>query len=236
MTTAMPPSLTARDWDRIKLVVFDVDGTLYDQRRLRVRMALDLMRHTLMARDLRPLLVLRAYRRIRERLAEQEVGSFETRLLAETVDTTRYSPHDVTEIVREWIERKPNAHLAACRYPGLPELFDGIKRSGRSIGILSDYPVHDKLDALGLTADHITSAVDPDVDVMKPHPRGLQTVIGKARATAETTVLLGDRVERDGIAAQRLGVRALIRSPKPITGWQTYASYNDALFAPFLTP
>ena len=35
------------DWDCIDLVVFDVDGTLYDQRALRIRMAWELCLHTL---------------------------------------------------------------------------------------------------------------------------------------------------------------------------------------------
>ena len=105
-----------------------MDGTLYDQRRLRVRMARELPAHALIARDLRPLLVLRTYRRIRGQLADQEVGSFETRLPAETVDMTRCSPQDMTEIASEWIERRPIAHLAASRYPSVPELFHGIKR------------------------------------------------------------------------------------------------------------
>lgn len=230
----VPPRLTVRGWDRIELVVFDVDGTLYDQRRLRARMAWHLLRHTLIARDLRPLLVLQAYRRIRERLADAEAGPFEMQLLAETVKTTGCSAQDVIEFVREWIEHRPLPHLAACRFPCLPELFDGIRRSGKCIGIFSDYPVREKLEALELKADHSVSAVDPEAGFLKPNPRGLQTVIARARATAETTVLLGDRVERDGIAARRLGVRVLIRSRKPITGWQTYARYDDALFAPFL--
>lgn len=34
------------DWDRLHLVVFDVDGTLYRQRPLRLRMARDLLFHT----------------------------------------------------------------------------------------------------------------------------------------------------------------------------------------------
>ena len=56
------------DWDRVHLVVFDVDGTLYRQRPLRLRMARDLLLHTLLKRDPNVIAVLSRYRRIRERL------------------------------------------------------------------------------------------------------------------------------------------------------------------------
>lgn len=225
------PGISQFDWDPVSLVVFDVDGTLYDQRPLRMRIARDLLLHTLTAQTLRPLLVLRAYRRIRERLADREVGPFEAPLLAETAAHTRCSTEDVLAIVSEWIEQRPLVYLASCRFTGLNSVFDGIRKSGRTIGVLSDYPARAKLTALGLTADHTVSAGDDEVGFMKPNPRGLQTLIARAGATAASTVLIGDRVERDGAVARRLGVRALLRSRKPIPGFQTFPDYGDELFS-----
>ena len=40
----------ASDWDTIRLVVFDIDGTLYRQRPLRLRMARDILAYTLLVR------------------------------------------------------------------------------------------------------------------------------------------------------------------------------------------
>jgi FMN phosphatase YigB (HAD superfamily) len=106
------------DWDGIRLVVFDMDGTLYSQQRLRVRMMRDILLHALAQRTLGVIKVLRAYRRIRERLAGQEVPDFERALIAETAGATGRSPDQVRLIVEEWIERRPLPHLLACRYPG----------------------------------------------------------------------------------------------------------------------
>ena len=53
-----------------------------------------------------------------------------------------------------------------------------------------------------------------------------------AAASAQATLLIGDRAECDGVVARRAGARALIRSTKSIEGWQTFAGFNDPLFAP----
>ena len=222
------------DWDNMHFVVFDVDGTLYRQRPLRIRMARDLLLYTLLKRDLNVIAVLARYRRIRERLGDEQVIDFERALITQTATATANSPDSVRSIVSEWVERRPLGDLAACRYPGLPRLFSGLRRSGKSIGILSDYPAEAKLEALGLTADHVVFAGDESIGILKPHPRGLESLIAAAGVKPHETVVIGDRVDRDGLVARRVGTQALIRSSKPIEGWQTFARFDDALFAPVL--
>ena len=115
------------DWDNLHFVVFDVDGTLYRQRPFRVRMARDILLHTLLKRDLNVIAVLAKYRRIRERLGDEEAIDFETALIALTATATANSPDRVRAIVSEWVEQRPLGYLAACRYPGLSELFAGFE-------------------------------------------------------------------------------------------------------------
>jgi FMN phosphatase YigB (HAD superfamily) len=57
----------------------------------------------------------------------------------------------------------------------------------------------------------------------------------RAGATAARTMYIGDRVERDGLAASRAGARCMIRSRKPIYGWSTFERFNSPVFSPFLT-
>jgi len=85
-----------------------------------------------------------------------------------------------------------------------------------------------------LTADHVVFAGDEGIGLLKPHPRGLEFLMAAAGVEPHETVVVGDRVDRDGLAAQRAGAQALIRSSRPIEGWQVFARYDDALFAPFL--
>jgi putative hydrolase of the HAD superfamily len=224
------PRLT--DWRDVRLVTFDVDGTLYMQRPLRLRMARDMMMHALSKRDLSAVRVVGTYRRIRERLAAEEVADFDSVLIAETAKATSVSPERVCAIVFEWIEARPLRYLKGCLFSGVPELFAGLQRSGRKIGIFSDYPAAEKLRAMGLTADYVVAA--SDVGLLKPHARGLQSLMAAAGVMASETLFIGDRADRDGIAGQRAGVGVLIKSSKPIEGFRTFTAFHDPLFESFM--
>ncbi len=222
------------DWAGVRLVAFDVDGTLYSQSRLRLRIAREMLIDAVIRQSLEAVTIVRAYRQIREWMAEREVADYEGALILETARATRQLPERVRGIVGEWIERRPLRHLAACRYPGVLELFAGLRGNGKMIGIFSDYPIQAKLDALELRADYIVSAAESGVGILKPNPRGLEVLMASAGATARQTVLIGDRTDRDGAAAGRIGVRSLIRSASASKGWQTFASFDDAIFRVFL--
>jgi putative hydrolase of the HAD superfamily len=222
------------DWGSVRLVVFDVDGTLYRQRPLRLRMARDLALHALTKRDLGTIAVLRRFRHLREALGEARAEGFAERLIAETAAAGGRTPDAVRAIVAQWIDRHPLPYLLACRYAGLPELFAGLRRHGKAIGVLSDYPAAAKLAALELAADHIVTADDPGIGVLKPHPKGLAALIERAATTPAATLMIGDRADRDGLVAQQVGARVLLRASRPIAGWQTFARFDDALFAPML--
>jgi putative hydrolase of the HAD superfamily len=221
-------------WDAIRLVVFDVDGTLYHQRSLRLRMARDLLLHALQSRDVRCLRLLARYRAVRERLGEEEVKDFEPVLLAEVARAFSMTSAEVEAISDEWMNRRPLRHLARSRFPALPELVAAMRGKGKAIGVLSDYPAAAKLAVLNVKADHCVSAGDLAVRRLKPHPAGLIALMAAAGAAPSETVMIGDRVERDGNAARRAGAHALIKSDRPKPGWQTFSRFDDPLFAPLL--
>jgi FMN phosphatase YigB (HAD superfamily) len=221
------------DWDSIRLVVFDVDGTLYRQRPLRLRMARDLLLHAL-GGGYATIAVLRRFRHLREEMGEARVEGFAERLIAETAADSGRTPDEVRAIVGRWIDRHPLPYLLACRYAGLPELFAGLRRHGKTIGVLSDYPAVAKLATLELAADHIVTADDPEIGVLKPHPKGLATLIERAGASPATTLMIGDRADRDGLVGHQVGARVLLRASRPVAGWQTFARFDDPLFAPML--
>jgi putative hydrolase of the HAD superfamily len=232
--SARPPG--SLDWSSIQLVVFDVDGTLYRQSTLRLLMACDMLLHALSTRTWSHVKVLSRYRRLREEMGDGETDNFDAPLVARTAAATGASPEAVRAIVAEWMEKRPLRHLERCRYDGIVALFEGLRTAGKRIAILSDYPVIEKLASLGLSADHVACAADAGVGILKPHPRGLQWLIREAGVEPWQTVLIGDRVERDGFAAQRAGAHALIRSDKVRVGWTTFRRFDDPLFAPVLKP
>jgi putative hydrolase of the HAD superfamily len=228
------PTIAPFDWSAIRLAAFDVDGTLYRQSTLRLHMAAAMLFHVARSGGWKHIKVIGKYRKLREQLGEAETDDFDAVLLERTAAATGTSTEDVRELVAEWMEARPLPHLVRCRYPGLQELFGGLRARGKRIGVLSDYPVEAKLGALGLAADHVAWAGDAEIGVLKPHPKGLQHLMDLAGVQPGETVLIGDRADRDGLAAQRAGAHALIRSDKPLPGWQTFRRFDDPLFAPVL--
>ncbi len=215
------------DWTKVRLAAFDLDGTLYDQKRMRPRMAFALGWDAVRRLDPKPLQVVSRYRKLREVLAEEETEGFEPILVAKVAEGLGMPPAQVSGIVEDWINIRPLKILGPCRFDGVKALFDQLRASGRLIGVLSDYPAKDKLQALGLEADFVVSALD--VGVLKPHPRGLQHLMALAGVEPHETIMIGDRAERDGEAARRAGVKAYILSRKAIAGWDCFASYADLL-------
>jgi FMN phosphatase YigB (HAD superfamily) len=240
----------ALDWARIALVVFDLDGTLYDARRLRWRMAAWLLADALRHRSLRVPRALAAFRRMREALADaglrKEVDflRLQYRLPAERVGCR---PGELQAWVEDWMGARPLRHLAACRRPGVGALFDALHAQGKRVAVLSDYPAQDKLEALGLEADLVVWAGDAGVGRLKPHPRGLRQILARTGISAERTLVVGDRADRDGAVAAQVGAQAvLVGRPARRAQHGRAATHSDAaiwirgfddpLFAPLFSP
>jgi HAD superfamily hydrolase (TIGR01549 family) len=217
------------DWEAFDLVVFDVDGTLYNQRKLRLKMASVLLRHCLMTQSLNTVRILGSYREWREQLAEQGSERFEQILVSRLASRYRKSEEDIQAVVSEWMEVKPLPYLKGCRYPGVKELLAQLRSTGKTIGVLSDYPALEKLSTLELEADFVVSARDEHVGALKPNPRGLQHLMMLAGVVPEATVMIGDRAERDGEMGRRAGVKTYLRSSEAIPGWDCFASFRDLL-------
>ena len=222
--------MPAMDWAATKLVVFDLDGTLYEQRPVRIGMAGDLLLHTLRTRSLREFQIVRAYRKLREELAENGAEDFMEELHATLGARHKLAPEDVASLAEEWMERRPLRRLLGARIAGADQLFAALRRSGRHVGVWSDYPVAEKLASLGLEADYVCAATDPDIRRLKPDPTGLLTMLDRAGVAPHEAVMIGDRPERDGEAAARAGVPFLLRTRKRVDGHHCAADYRDPLF------
>lgn len=161
-------------------------------------------------RELDALRIIGTFRRCRESYAEREVDDFEPKLFWEVAGLLGVQEARVREVVEELIELRPLRALSACRHKGVAEIFEVVPSTGRKIGILSDYPIAGKLNALGLETDFAVSTTDPGIGVLKPHPRGLQKLMQLAGEGPQSTLMIGDRDERDGEVARRAGASALI--------------------------
>lgn len=189
------------DVTRYKAVIFDVDGTLYHQRPIRIRMAFLLLMHALRG-GLMDALCLSKYRKQRERIADLGLplsGQYQNCGVPE--DTCK-------DIVAGWMQHRPLPYLMTARYTDVDTVFERLRTHGVMIGVFSDYPATLKLGALGLRAD-ITISAD-DAGAIKPNPAGLRLFCQKSGLKATECLMIGDRDSRDGEAARRAGMPFLL--------------------------
>ena len=195
------------DWSAVRAVVFDVDGTLYAQRPLRMVMLRAMLSHYL----LRPHRIMELYwlyhfRRHREALAERPHEGLERLQYSAVAARFRVEEHRVRSVVERWIYRAPLRHLAACRYRGVEGFLARLRDMGITVAFLSDYPAAEKLAAMGMRSENAYSATDPSIDRLKPSPRGLQVIMADLGLRPGQCLMIGDRPERDGACAAAAGV------------------------------
>jgi phosphoglycolate phosphatase/putative hydrolase of the HAD superfamily len=179
-------------------------------------------------------LILRTFRRVREALGEQAGADFMALQYAQTARRHGTTPGAVRALTDEWMEQRPLPLLAACRYAQVAELFAGLRAAGKRVAAFSDYPAMAKLAALGLAADPVVCATDAGIERLKPDPAGLLAILRRTGVAPGRALMIGDRFDRDAAAAERAGMRALIRSGRPHAQWATFQAYDDPVFRPLL--
>ena len=219
------------NWPDIEAVVFDVDGTLYNQPLLRRKMALDLVRGCLFSpRGWLELRIIREFRRTRARLAGQEVNGLARAQYVICAELLGVDPETVEKTIEKWMYQAPLRHLMRSRFKGVREFFELLRQNKIKIGVFSDYPAREKLAALDLHPDAALSAVDPMVDRLKPDPKGLLMIADQLGVPTSKCIYIGDRDDLDGVAAQKAGMRPLILSgASPEQSFNNYGQLIESL-------
>ena len=201
-------------WDQIKGVLFDLDGTLYSQPRLRMLMVKEMvLYYVLHPTRIGQLRILFHFRRLRDR-HEFRGGNIANTQYELTATRLSVREEYVRTVVDKWIMVEPLKHLSKCKFQDVDLVFAGLKRRGKGIAIVSDYPVREKLQSLGLAADVLVCATDPDVDCFKPNPKGLLVAAAKLGLSPQECLVVGDRDEKDGEAAKAAGMSYLRSTPR----------------------
>jgi len=217
---------------RIRAVLFDVDGTLYHQRRMRLLMAAELVAVPL-AQPWRARSVWRgvsAYRAAQEELRDSCHADVHAAQLERAADRIGMAASALEPVVSEWMFDRPLKHMPRCRARGLVDLLRFLRGRNIPIGALSDYPAAGKLRALGV-AEYFSltlCAGDAEVGVFKPHPRGFLHACTRWDLNPADVLVVGDRVDADAAGARAAGM------PCVIVGPQRQAATGSALGLPSL--
>lgn len=195
------------DFNKYDLYVFDVDGTLYYQNKLRLIMGKRLLMyylfHPLKFKDL---IIIKNFRSLREN-AKDTNGLFDI-----TAKKCNVSVSRVNEVIKKWIYENPIDALTASKDDTLLAIIDKLKANGKTVAIWSDYEADDKLKALQLSTDYVYTAEQERVGELKPSPKGLNLIMSDLNVPKDKTIMIGDRMIKDGEAAKKAGCDYLILS------------------------
>jgi len=179
-----------------RLIILDMDGTLYYQFPLRFCMCIELaFYYAVHIWRIPELFALGRFRKNYEKgILEKE-----------------------TPVVIYWMREKPLRYIALFRDRRLLCLVRQLREHGAKIAVYSDYPVREKIAVLsGLTADYSFCSSDAAIQCLKPDPKGLKNILRITGITAEISLFIGDRYEKDGKCAENAGMDYIILDNNPI--------------------
>ncbi len=197
-----------KDLSGYKLYVFDVDGTLYDQPRLRRMMAMRLLGYY-MCHPFRvsELLILQHFRKVKDSWTK---SSSEEDIIEKTAADMGTQSDRVRAVVKKWIYESPSDVIRKTADIKLIELIRGLREKGKKVVVLSDYPAKDKLDILDVSVDGIYDPDDERIDELKPSSKGLKVIMEDTGASCDEMLMIGDRPEKDEMCASNVNVDCLI--------------------------
>jgi FMN phosphatase YigB (HAD superfamily) len=197
-----------------KAIIFDVDGTLYNQKKLRLFMIFEMFKVLLFSPSKTgDLKIVWNFRKIREKNRYVTTCDLEEEQYNWGAQASGASSLRVRHVVQEWMYDRPLPYLLRCHHRGVKELFTLLKDKGIRIGIFSDYPADAKLKALGLDADAVVAATQKEVGRLKPDPKGLLIIAKKLGTPITNCLFIGDQDEKDGECARRAGMPCIILAP-----------------------
>ncbi len=204
-----------------QVVIFDLDGTLYYQQPFRLRMIRFLARHVLTHPCcIKDFLIIYKYRKVREKweLYEKQCAQeprysalgLEDRQYQYVADQMKTERTRVKKVIAFFMLEMPLRFLPAYRDEILANAIDALHRQHKTVVVYSDYPVEKKLKALGIRADRCYTSADARIGAMKPDPKGIAVILSDTNCPAADALMVGDRYEKDGLAARDNGVDYLI--------------------------
>lgn len=203
-------------WKEIEVVIFDVDGTLYGQSKLRKIMAFKLLVYYIVRPwKYKELLMIYHFRKEREKRAGYKGENLQEEQYIWCAEKMNIEVEKVIKVVDKWIFDFPNRYLSGCMYPGVAQFFTALREQGIRTAIYSDYDSGEKLKHMQLYADMEISSTDKRVNSFKPLPDGLSFILSEMGITKKDNCLyIGDRFELDGLCAEAAGVPFLLIDKK----------------------
>lgn len=216
----------------ISAVAFDLDGTLYPNYSLNLRLLPFLLRHCkFMLAFGRARNIIRREQEAQARLAAQasRIDFYErqAQLVAEQIKAQK-------EEIRERIDRliyrgwEP-FFLKIKPFPHIKEVLGDLKAAGMKLGLLSDFPPETKLEYIGLSGIWDTVLCTESIGALKPAARPFEELAKALNCQPGQILYVGNSRLYDVEGAKRAGLKAaLLNMGFPvITGVKADFTFRD---------
>ena len=181
--------------------IFDVDGTLYSQKKVRRAMLFRILLYYAFRpfhwRELCALFIFRRFREKRE-LCGQSMGE----ICQKVSQMLKMSKSVVDWTIRFWMFEEPLDLLYKYRYCDVLEFIKKEHSAGKKIIIYSDYPAVEKLAVMQIPYDHLFVSGENGIKELKPSAEAMCKILAVSGLTADRLVYIGDRDERDKASAE----------------------------------
>ncbi|MDC7225248.1 MAG: HAD family hydrolase [Spirochaetales bacterium] len=184
---------------KIKGIGFDIDGTLYNNCFMYLCTIPSFLKH--------PRLVYH-YSRARTEIRKiRPIDNFrrtQAELVASSmkVDGHRVRTLIETKLYEDWERSFRIIHP----FDGLQEGISGLRTDGYKLGVLSDFPVQNKLKFLGLE-DWDCSFTSESTNYLKPHPEPFLELAARLELQPEEILYVGNSYEKDVLGAAAVGMK-----------------------------
>lgn len=188
------------NWSTIDAMIFDVDGTLYAQKSVRISMLFRLVSYYVCRpHRVRELLSLRKFRKMREDPEWKNAGM--NALFTEIGKEYGLPVNKVHQTIHYWMFKNPLDLLKQYVYRDVIDFANRLHAEGRHIYIYSDYPAEDKLKVMGVEYDRLFYYGQPEIKEQKPSRKAMDYILSQIDCSPDRMIYVGDRNEKDMASA-----------------------------------
>ena len=186
----------------IRAITFDVDGTLYDLKRQKLRLAPYLLRHPL---------ILSRYNQVVDSMRHEKHRDMRGAICARLGEEVGSTPLRVKQVVDGVIHGSwPAGFSKRTPWPEMAKVLAKLDAAGLPRAVISDYSSDLKLERMGLDRGWAAVVDCERLGAMKPHPDGLLAAAEQMGIAPEHVLHIGDRPELDEKMAHAAGAHCLI--------------------------
>jgi putative hydrolase of the HAD superfamily len=205
-------------------VGFDLDGTLYANYKLNLRLVPFIFRRwTLLSAFVKVRSLLHKAKEPGSRLppALESAGSLYDVQAALLADRLKIDPESAKEKINRLIYRGWEDHFARIKpFPHVAETLSSLRALGFRLGLLSDFPPRRKLELLGLGGLFDAVFSTEELGALKPDPEPFKKLAAAMGLPPREILYVGNSPHYDIAGAKKAGMRtALLRRGMLSTGF-----------------